>query len=383
MSAYCQRVLRDWRDPELGALLDRLVADDPRRLLELSEGEFAAVFSEAVSEATKTAAPRVRDSLRKDAADMRERRRAGRAEFEQMLRFIWREALEELEALIEAARDSGDMFHERVGQYGAADEDVVYDVLLRFHARACRMAEEALVLVQAGFGQAAMTRWRSLHELTVCGMFISRHGEAAAEPYLRHEAVASLEAMREHDELLLTGRLEGRPFDAADRDRLEAEVASLRQRYGKAFTKTYGWAAPALQLKRGTSFEPSFKDIEKDVELDHLRPWYRMANHAVHGAPKGITWTPDLFSPLQSDGVLLAGPGFNGLADPIQCVAMSLVQATINVLLLSPGVNDILVMRTLLLMSDDVAGAAVMCSDRLDGGELVDDGHGAVQRDET
>ncbi len=353
---------RDWHDPQVDALLERLglTADNPRELLNLPEGQFSEALAEAVLQASAAVAPDVRDGLRRDAADMRQRRRAARASFEQELHVIWQETLDELQALIEAARDSGELFHERVGADAAADEDITYAVLLRLHARGCRMAEESFVLLQAGFGQAAMARWRSLHELTVCGMFIYRYGDRAAQPYLDHDAVVSLAAMNEHEKLRVDGRLHGEPLiDADEREHLEQVVASLREQYGRSFMRAYGWAAPALRVTR-PNIEPNFADIENEVELDQLRPWYRMANHAVHGGPKGITWTPDLSAHRQGDS-LLAGPGFDGLADPAECVAISLVQATINLLMLSPGLDDILVMRTLLLMSEDVANAGLVC----------------------
>jgi hypothetical protein len=80
---------------------------------------------------------------------------------------------------------------------------------------------------------------------------------------------------------------------------------------------------------------------------------------------------PDLYAPLQGEDVVLAGPGLDGLQDLLQCVASSLVQVTVSLLLVSPGLQDIVVLRTLLLMADDVSAATLLGNDRREGADVL------------
>ncbi len=56
-----------------------------------------------------------------------------------------------------------------------------------------------LVLLKNGYGQGALARWRTLHEVTCVARFIARHGEAVAEQYLLHDMVESWRATREYE----------------------------------------------------------------------------------------------------------------------------------------------------------------------------------------
>jgi hypothetical protein len=55
--------------------------------------------------------------------------------------------------------------------------------LTRLHARACQVAAEILALMQHGFADGAMARWRTLHEIAVIATFLRDRGEVMAERY--------------------------------------------------------------------------------------------------------------------------------------------------------------------------------------------------------
>ena len=67
-------------------------------------------------------------------------------------------------------------------------------------------------------------------------------------------------------------------------------------------------------------------NIEEDVGLDHLRPYYQMANHNVHGNSHAAFFKLGVFEPDRP--IHLAGPSNMGLADPGHGVALSLVHIT-------------------------------------------------------
>jgi hypothetical protein len=237
--------------------------------------------------------------------------------FEQRLQRLWSPALERLQALIIGASEAGATFaleRRKAGRWGPRDE-----ALVRIHARACLIAREVLTLLRAGYASGAHARWRSLHELAVTAFFVSEHGEEVAEAYLLHAAVASRKAARTYQANAET--LGYRPLSDLERNRVEAQVQLLAGKYGKSYLGDWGWAAKQLDMEA-----PTFHDIEKAVKMGHLRPYYQMANHAVHAGSKGLYF--DLGAEASRGSILLAGASNTGLSDPGQRAAISLHQAT-------------------------------------------------------
>ncbi len=73
-----------------------------------------------------------------------------------------------------------------------------------------------------------------------------------------------------------------------------------------------------------------FSSIEKDVELDHWRPYYRMASDSVHAGFRGSQY--DLGFGQFHPEVMLAGPSNAGLVEPAQCMILDLNLCTITFL---------------------------------------------------
>jgi len=62
-------------------------------------------------------------------------------------------------------------------------------VLTRLHVRACQVSDEVITLLENGFADGAMARWRTLHELGVVATLIADGDERLAERYIHHDAV--------------------------------------------------------------------------------------------------------------------------------------------------------------------------------------------------
>ena len=111
---------------------------------------------------------------------------------------------------------------------------------------------------------------------------------------------------------------------------ITSDYLSLLARYGREYGGPYGWAASVLS-------NPSFTDVEREVGLDHLRPFYRLASHNVHADPKGVFFKLGLFP--GNEDLLLAGPSPAGLADPGHGAAISLGQVTTSLLTMRPNID--------------------------------------------
>ena len=220
------------------------------------------------------------------------------------------------------------------------------EVITRSHVRSCLITEEIVCLLTAGFADGAMARWRTMHEIAVTASFIAANGEDLAERYILHQVVESKRGADEHEKH--RKRLGTRPLRESERKKLDASFAALIARFGPKFVTPYGWAAHHLGVPR-----PTLAQIEQAAGIDHLRPYYRLASHPVHANPKGV------FSllGLRHSPIILAGPSNAGLCDPGQCAAISLAQVTATLANLAPTVDNIVGLRMILQLVDEIAEA--------------------------
>ena len=214
---------------------------------------------------------------------------------------------------------------------------------------ACQVSGEVLALLHAGFADGAHARWRSLHEMAVVASLIQEHGQELAERYLLHEKVQQYKLACEYQKFY--GRLDLEPLSKETLDSLKVQRDELIARFGKAFKNDYGWASLAIGNDR-----PTMSDIEQQVQLDHLRPYYRMASDNVHPNSHGVYFRLGLHS-SQKDEVLLAGPSNLGLADPGHSTAIALLQITTDLLATKSVFDCVVTMKILEELTNEVGEA--------------------------
>lgn len=329
--------------------VEEICSKDPDR--------FAAAIGEAVRTVSSDGGRALAESLIADGPAMLARRRADHRAFEFRLGRRWARAFDLAEMALVAAYELGEAFNARHQDEAAADDDLVFAVLVRLHARGCRIAGEVQTLLRSGFGQGALGRWRALHEVNVVASFIATHGQDTAERYLLHEHVEALRSMQEMQARV--DRLDIEPFTPEEMQAAEKAVDELVARFGPAYKGPYGWASEALAEtdSRFARQRASFASIEASTGLDHLRPYYRLASHGVHANPKGILFTPDQMSMLPE--VLLAGPASTGFADPGQCMLISLMNLTATLLTYKTGASGPMTLTALQRLCDEGAQAFV------------------------
>jgi hypothetical protein len=269
------------------------------------------------------------DLKRKWRAESRLRNREI-AGFRKRLYGCWELPLQGLQMLLTIARELGDSVNNEISQSSGGHNHLI-DVLLRLHARACQITAEVICLLEGGFADGAMARWRTLHEVAVVASFIATHGEDLAERYVLHQAVESKRAAADYKKC--QQRLGYEPLDESEAKAVQSSYDAVIARFGLDFGKRdYGWAAYHLKIAK-----PTFVDIERATGIDHLRAHYRMASHNVHANPKGVFFKLGLMNESQ---VFLAGPSNAGLADPGHCTALSLAQVSMAVGLLQPTLDN-------------------------------------------
>lgn len=265
----------------------------------------------------------------------------------------WRQGFDVIELLVEICTEAGELVNERLRPEAVAREDLVFDILVRLHAKACLIAREIVCLLKNGFADGAHARWRALHEVTVTAIFLAQNGNEVAERYCLHELVDSYKGASQHRKY--ADRLQSAPLSDDDFYWLKNQYDQVLNRFGAAFKNAYGWAEEALEKKRAT-----FSDLEEAVSLDHWRPYYKWASQNIHANAKTIRFSLGL-TEVNKD-VLLAGPSNSGMVDPSDSMAISLSQITITLLGRSPNLDDLVLMKMILALSHEVGDAFMQCA---------------------
>ena len=256
-----------------------------------------------------------------------------------------------LRMLIEAARETGEEYCKEHQPQAARENDLVFEALVRLHTRSCLVADEVCWLLEGGYASGAHSRWRTLHELTTVAYFIQEKGPEVAERYLLHHVVDSSKAADQYQQFCQ--RLGQEPFSEEEIEEFHEDRDELYRRFGPAYREEWGWAAEALGLPR-----PKFTDIERAVNLEHLRPYFKLACHSNHAGSKGLWY--DLGNSLNpaDSGPALAGPSNAGLSEPGICTALSLCQITTTLLLYGePNLTTLMIAAALSQLSKEAQEA--------------------------
>jgi len=304
------------------------------------------------------------DLKRRWPAYSREQRR-DLSTFRKRLYDRWKIPLEALRMLVTMSRELGDSVNREIRPLpDAAKRRHLIDVLARSHARTCQIAEEILALLEAGFSDGAMARWRTMHEIAVVASFIAANGEDLAERYVLHQAVESNRAAEEYQKC--QPRLGYEPLAEKELKAVKKAYDAVIAKYGPEFAKgDYGWAGHHLGKTK-----PTFKEIEAAVHIDHFRAHYRLASHNVHANPKGVFFALGM---LPESQVLLAGPSNAGLADPGHGAAISLSRVTAALVGLQqpPTLDNNVALLMIVQLVDEIGEAFGDAHERLEADEAA------------
>jgi len=250
------------------------------------------------------------------------------AGFHERLFEAWRAPLTRLDSLIAMCMEIGSEINAEYRSSEDCRSSSRRNTTTRLHTRAVQVANEISCLLKGGYADGAMARWRSLHESTVILAFLGRHDEALSNRYLDYQSVIRFKAATEYNEH--HERLGFEPFSSEDIAIFQKERDAMVAKHGKAFAGENGWAAEVFTSQKRVTF----KDIEKLVDLNHLRPQYGLASKNVHAGVDSIGFK--LALSMSAKDILLAGPSNEGLIEPIQCTSYSLILATSELLRTSP-----------------------------------------------
>jgi hypothetical protein len=341
------------RDPKLAKRLIKLSKspDFTRKLIRETSRQAVAASAES--------APRLYRALKAERARMLGQQHETLKGFERRLYKTWRQPLDLLELMILTCAEAAETISSQWPWDKDPDRSLVFDVVRRLQARACLVASEIHTLLRTGYAPAAHARWRSLHELAATALLITqrdRPSKELAERFLLHEHVDAWKAAQQYQKY--SRRLHQRRFSQREMARFKQGFEAVLAKYGKDFKNQYGWAAAALNNPN-----PTFADIEVAAQLDHMRPYYKMASYPVHATAKTIRFSLALAG---REDILITGPSNYGLTDPGHSTAISLGQATTPLITLWPTLDTIVLGRLITLFSDEIGKAFAAAQRRLD-----------------
>jgi len=336
------------RDSWLRELIEQLITDRPEILHD--EEMLSNVITDAITKSMPEASDLIYNTLKTNSGDMLEDHRLIRQEFEARLQRRWSKALNLLETIIVLSHESGEEFCEDVFDEDAEIDNLeVSSVIVRLHARACRVSLEVLTLLRAGYADGALARWRTLHEVSTTAFFIAHHGKDLAIRYAEYEDIERYHDMLEYQ----------RSYEKLGHEKLEDEEVQeiierkeeLVKRYGEDFGKEYGWTIGILPKGKRT-----FKQIEASMDFSHWRTYFKLANNYVHSGPRGTIYP---LGSMKHTDHLLPGASNYGLATPGQNTGISLVQITTCLLTIEPTYQRLLVAKVLQRFLDELCSEFV------------------------
>lgn len=314
-----------------------------------TEAELEAIGAsvpEKLEEILNTLPNTILDSVKRDAYEggLDEKRQLHH-EFTERNYQRWKEGFDALELLVEICIEAGSDINKKLRPSAAANGDILFDTLKRLHAKGCLVAKEIVCLLRNGFADGAHSRWRALHEINVTANFLAKAGNDTAERYTLHEYVDSYKGACQHKKY--EGRLQAIAPSDENISYLKAKYDEVISRFGTDFATPYGWAEHALGKKRA-----NFSDLETAVALDHWRPYYKWASQNIHASAKTTKFSLGM-SETNTD-LLLVGSSDSGMTDPAHSMAISLAQATVNLLKISPNLDSIVTMKVIMSLSNEV-----------------------------
>lgn len=340
------------------ATVIELTKDDLQAVEEAFE-EFVAGLPQTVQDITEHTSSDLLQVLKKDWSREAVRQKREREAFKTRLYDRWGDGLHLLRFLITFSQEMGNEINSSGRK--SADAPLSVGVLTRLHARGCQIAEEVVCLLESGFADGAMARWRTLHEISAVAALIGEHGEELAERYAEHDAIECARAARQYQKY--HARLGVEAIAAEELQEIEGLEKALKEKHGKEFGSPNGWAAKHLGIA-----EPKIDQLIAAARTDHMLPYYKIASHHVHANPRGIFFKLGILGEAE---ILLAGPSNAGLEDPGQNAAISLMQITSALALLNPTLDDLIAMKIIQQLVDQIGDSLVRAHEQLERDEAL------------
>lgn len=270
--------------------------------------------------------------------------------FERRNKRRWKRPLDQLKIMVHITEESADSLVDEWNKKHL-DDPYTFCALNHLCAKSLLLSREIVCLIEGGFADGALGRWRTLHETAATASFIAQHDELTAEKFIASFAFKSKKAMSQTNEYAERARLTS--FSDEELQAAKEECDELEARLGEGLGDDWGWARTALGVKS----KPNLFDIERETALDHWRPRYRWSSQNVHSG-----YRPPFSSLGMAESQVaahLTGPSNSGMVDPIHMTSISLLIAGSSFLGRWPNTDRLVASSILKRISGDIGPIAL------------------------
>ncbi len=240
--------------------------------------------------------------------------RKEQAAFEQQLWERWKPACDLYDLVLLEARQAAAFFLKHYRAEAAQNQDALFEVFTRLHARAYRTAWEIRALLLSGNPDGALARWRTLYEVLVVMSFIEKHGADTADRYLKYDTIQTAKVVRQYEQYHEV--LGHAPLEEGRAKSIQAERHELVKEWEAPEREDNAWAARALGVTNPRD-HIGFDRLEKDMQLEHVRLYYNLASNHIHANVKGLAEDP--WADMEPSIRHLSLAGYEGMARLADC----------------------------------------------------------------
>ncbi|MGU3385839.1 DUF5677 domain-containing protein [Methylobacterium sp. D53M] len=352
-----------WHDDSLGDEdIDIKLSFDGRDFEELDRliNDLPGKIEHVVQDSVEVGGKILHRQLTKNWQTYGEIQRIEISEFAGRLEDRWGKGLDQLRMLLTASREISQEAAKRHRRSKSNSHRQRHFILARLHMRACQISDEIIVLLENGFADGAMARWRTLHEIDVVATVIEDGDEVLAQRYIDHEIIDQKKMIDDWDENQVN--LGYSPVDQKTRREVESKYQAALKNYGPEFKNEYGWASQHLSMKR-----PDFRAMQRASEQSGMSTYYKLANYNVHASSRSMFVR---LTDMGSD-IPIAGRSNAGLLEPGQNTAFTLTRITAALLGRVRGLDELVKVRALTMMRDAAQEAFVRADRRLQRDEAA------------
>ncbi len=223
-------------------------------------------------------------------------------------------AFEVYDYVLMEARQAAEYFEMNYRAEAVERQDILFEAQTRLHARAYRTTWEIRALLLSGNPDGALARWRTLYELQIVMLFLEKHGPDTADRYLRYDTVQTARNMNQYEQY--REKLGHEPLAQDQVEAIQQERDDFLKEWQAPDRENYAWAAKALNLTNPKA-SIGFDQLERDVELEHMRLYYNIASNHIHANAKGLN--EDHWADMVPSMRRFSLAGYEGMARLANC----------------------------------------------------------------
>lgn len=250
--------------------------------------------------------------------------------FKHRLLFEYSKPIQDMEIFIEHCKGIAETTAKKL----ESDKSKKAEILLRLQQKSTLLASEIVYLIKGGYPSAAISRWRSLLEVSVVTSFLALHEEEISIRYFEYEIVERKKEMEVY--IRNADYLGFEKIPETTQEKINNKYNKIIEKYGKSFSKNFGWSHSILSKER-----ISLNDLMEKTNSHYLQPFYQFANNYVHGGPKSLIYNLGYIDGVSGKNTISRSSNI-GFTDPGQLTALCYYNVVFSVFSFNPSIEGIL-----------------------------------------